>query len=138
MQSPTGLGNALTWTTFGRKVRGAVLRTAPRHASAPAPVSGLTWDFAWQVLDSNQGRHTSTVLGCLGHGPVVVPDGGDELPDIQAAAEQAGTAAAWAVQELDERVCVASLGWAGVSGGSRYPTSVLALVGTGRRSRRLG
>src|SRR5215467_8422344 len=46
------------------------------------------------------------ILSRLGHGPVVVPDGGDNLPDIQAAAEQAGTAAARAVEELDEWMCV--------------------------------
>jgi hypothetical protein len=31
------------------------------RASAPAK-PGLTWAFSWQVLDSNQGRLTSTVL----------------------------------------------------------------------------
>jgi len=62
VRSLTELGTALTCTTFGRKVKGAVLRTASRHVSAPAPTLGLTWVFAWQVLDSNQGRHTSTVL----------------------------------------------------------------------------
>ena len=46
------------------------------------------------------------VLSRLGHGPIVVPDGGNDLPDIQAAAQQAGPAAARAVEELDERVCV--------------------------------
>jgi hypothetical protein len=61
MRSLSGLGSTLTCATFSRKVKGAVLRTAPRHASAPAPAPGLTWAFAWQVLDSNQGRHTSTV-----------------------------------------------------------------------------
>jgi hypothetical protein len=37
MRSLTGLGNALTCTTFSRKVKGAVLRTAAKHVSAPAP-----------------------------------------------------------------------------------------------------
>jgi hypothetical protein len=36
MRSLTGLGTALTCTTFSEKVKGAVLRTAPEHVSAPA------------------------------------------------------------------------------------------------------
>jgi hypothetical protein len=62
MQSLTGLGTALTCAAFSHTVKGAVLRTAPRNVLAPAPTRGLTWAFTWQVLDSNQGRHTSTVL----------------------------------------------------------------------------
>jgi hypothetical protein len=58
MRSLTGLGTALTCTTFSRKVKGAVFRTAPFLVLAPAPTPGPTWAFVWQVLDSNQGRHS--------------------------------------------------------------------------------
>ena len=61
-RSRTGLGNALTCTAFNWKLKAAVLRTAPRHVSAPAPAPGLTWTFAWQVLDSNLGRLSPAVL----------------------------------------------------------------------------
>src|SRR6266568_1517770 len=40
----------------------AVLRTAAKDARQRRSDTGLTWAFAWQVLDSNQGRRTSTVL----------------------------------------------------------------------------
>jgi hypothetical protein len=62
MRSLTGLGNALTCTAFSETVKGAVLRAAPEHVLASVPAPGLTWAFMWQVLDSNQGRQTSTVL----------------------------------------------------------------------------
>jgi hypothetical protein len=62
MRSLSGLGSALTCTTFSRKVKGAVLKTGPQTRISPGLAPALIWDFTWQVLDSNQGRHTSTVL----------------------------------------------------------------------------
>jgi hypothetical protein len=49
--------------------RGAVgsgVADRSRTCLSPQQTPGLTWAFAWQVLDSNQGRYTSTVLQIIG------------------------------------------------------------------------
>jgi hypothetical protein len=42
--------------------KGSGVADRSRTRISPGPAPSLTWAFAWQVLDSNQGRHTSTVL----------------------------------------------------------------------------
>jgi hypothetical protein len=44
-----------------RRIASGVADRSPKRIS-PGAAPGLTWAFAWQVLDSDQGRHTSAIL----------------------------------------------------------------------------